>query len=248
MSKDWFRSGFFDDAMGEILFDAASVKAAKEEVQGLLRLAHPQAGATVLDLACGVGRHSLEFARRGYAVTGLDLSEAYIREGIARSRRARLKGLRFEKGELLDLYRFQGEFDLVVNLFTSFGYYASAKDNFESLKQMALALKPGGQLLMELMPRESLELHFVDRHWERSGSAYLLSERRWIQGGRKLRADSLWLGKAARRELASEIFVYGVDELSALFRRAGLKKVRAFGGFKGEVWQPGLRLLLQGVR
>src|SRR6185503_17029472 len=85
-------------------------------------------GARVLDVACGHGRHSLELARRGFAVTGVDLSARSI--AVAREAAER-EGLRatFVERDARDL-DFDGEFDAAVNLFTSaIGYFDEEAEN-----------------------------------------------------------------------------------------------------------------------
>jgi SAM-dependent methyltransferase len=248
MDREWFSSGFFDTDMAELLFDQAKTREAKAETLGLVRLARLKKGACVLDAACGMGRHSLELARRGYAVTGVDITQSYVAEAARLARREGLKHVEFQKGELRDLYRFQNGFDLVINLFTSFGYYHSAAENFEALVQMAQALKTGGTLVMELMPRETLDEIFNDKSWQVTRKGYLLQERTWVEGGRKLRTEAIWLGKGSERETSSEMFVYSVAELASLFRRAGLKRVRTFGNYQGKPFKCGGRLVITGVK
>lgn len=248
MAREWFTSGFFDADMSKLLFDPAKLKEAKQEVADLVRLARLRKGAAVLDAACGEGRHSLEFADRGFSVTGVDITEAYLREASRLARKRGLKNAGFEKGELRDLYRFQNSFDLVINLFTSFGYYHRAADNQESLWQMASTLKKGGTLVMEIMPRETLDSFFTERHWEPTRGGYLLQRRHWVDGGRRLRNDILWVGKGKEREAMSEIYVYTKDELSAMFRRVGLKKIRCFRNYHGQPFKTGHRLVITGVK
>jgi SAM-dependent methyltransferase len=246
MKREWWQSGFFDDAMAQVLFDAEHEKEAKAEVAGLLRSTGLKRGA-VLDAACGTGRHSLALAAKGFDVIGVDSTEAYVKQAQARARKLKL-GAAFETGELRDLARFSGDFDLVLNLFTSFGYYEQAADNFHALTQMAGSLRPGGILAMELMPRESLEAVFQDRDWQRVPEGFLLQERRWLDGGRRLASNAIWVQKGQVRESDSTIFVYSRAEMLALFKRAGLTKIRAFGSYAGTAFHVGDRLLVLGTK
>src|SRR5260221_7463048 len=104
MAREWFSSGFFDADMAELLFDSEKMREAKAEVSALVRLARLKKGASVLDAACGMGRHSLELARKGFAVTGVDITEAYVKEASRLAKREKLKHAEFQKGELRDLY------------------------------------------------------------------------------------------------------------------------------------------------
>jgi len=247
MAREWFSSGFFDADMAELLFDAERMREAKAEVSALIRLARLRKGAKVLDAACGTGRHSLEWARKGFAVTGIDITEAYVKEASLLARREKLRQAEFQKGELRDLYRFQAGFDLVINLFTSFGYYHRAAENAEALRQMAAALKPGGMLVMEILPRETLDLIFNEKSWQPTRKGYLLQKRAWVDGGRKMRNDAIWVGKSGERETRSEIFIYAVPELAAMFRRVGLRNVACYRNYRGEPWKQGERLVITGV-
>jgi SAM-dependent methyltransferase len=248
MATEWFSSGFFDADMAGLLFSPQMLREARVETSQLIRLAGLKKSAAVLDAACGMGRHSLDFARKGFQVTGVDITAAYVKEAARLARREKLKNVQFQKGELRDLYRFQGSFDLVINLFTSFGYYQGANENQEALQQMAWALKPGGMLVMEILPRETLDEIFNEKSWQVTRRGYLLQRRHWVEGGRKLRNDIIWIGKGTQREAESEIFVYTKDELTAMFRRAGLKHIRSYRNYRGEAWRSGERLVITGVK
>ena len=179
MNREWWASGVFDLDMAGVLFDARRMKLAGMEVRGLRRLARLRPGASVLDAACGIGRHSLEFARLGYKVTGVDVTAAYVTEARRLSKQKKMSGVSFELGELRDLYRFQGGFDLVVNLYNSFGYYRTDSDNFEALRQMAAALRPWGCLVMDLSPRETVHSVFKPKDWQAVEGGYLMEKREW---------------------------------------------------------------------
>src|SRR6185369_11613930 len=122
-------------------------------------------------------------------------------------KRERLK-VRFEQAQLSDLRRYHGRFDLVTNLFTSFGYYASAAQNLNALRQMAACLKPGGQLAMELLPRERLDEIFTPKSWEAVPGGYLLQERRWLSGGQRMGTRAIWVLKSGTRIYDSTVWVY----------------------------------------
>ena len=82
----------------------------------------------MLDLACGHGRHSVELARHGCAVTGVDLSEPSLALAAARAAEAGVD-LRLRAGRHAPDRVRRGEFDAVINMFTAFGYFADEADN-----------------------------------------------------------------------------------------------------------------------
>lgn len=99
-------------------------------------------GANILDLACGTGRYAIPLARRGFQVTALDLTPAYLQEGQKKAEAENLS-IRWVQGDMRDI-PFQDEFDAVINIFTSFGFFEEEGDHWKTLKGVVRALKPGG--------------------------------------------------------------------------------------------------------
>ena len=91
--KPWYEQDRFWDAFGPVIFDAPRRGMALDEVGGLVALAGLKAGQAVCDLCCGVGRHSIELARRGFAVTAVDRTRQYLAEA---QKTARDEGLAIE--------------------------------------------------------------------------------------------------------------------------------------------------------
>jgi SAM-dependent methyltransferase len=231
--------------MAALLFDPRKELEAPVEARGLLRLAGLQAGDRVLDVACGTGRHSGAFAAQGMQVTGVDASAAYLKSARARLRRIGRRA-RFVRADLGDLRAFRGGFDLVVNLFTSFGYLATPAQNERSLRQMAACLRPGGWLAVELLPRVSLRRITDPEVIQRVPGGWLFEERWFSDDGRFLHTRVTWDLKRGRRVQDSVFQTYDRAELAGLFRRAGLRRIQAYGDFRGRAFRPGDRLLMIG--
>jgi SAM-dependent methyltransferase len=100
-------------------------------------------------LACGKGRHAVYLSQHGYDVTGVDLSP----ESIAYAQEYAHERLHFHVHDMRDPLR-SGPFDLIFNLFTSFGYFAQQTENVVALRSAAAALRPGGKMVIDFMNTE----------------------------------------------------------------------------------------------
>jgi SAM-dependent methyltransferase len=142
----WYRE-FFSGPMMEFWQRIVPAELTAAQVKWIARHALLPERGRVLDLPCGTGRHAIELARRGYRVTGVDVSAASIE--IA-SRLAR------EAGVMIDLhvedmshYEARERFDAVLCLGNSFGYLAHGA-TLRYLQLASAALVPGGRLLMDV--------------------------------------------------------------------------------------------------
>jgi SAM-dependent methyltransferase len=149
-SGDWWRT-FFTSEMGKVLFSMPASQS-HQEVCTVIQATHLKKGARVLDLCCGIGRHSVEFGKQGMDVTGLDYSPHYVATAQSAVKKHGLDGcVRILRGDMRDLTRYfkPAEFDLVVLLFNSFGYFRDREDDHEVLSQVSKVLKPGGAFVIE---------------------------------------------------------------------------------------------------
>lgn len=221
--KKFFRKEIFSPGRSEVLAQAP------REAAFVLRAMGLKKGAKLLDLCCGTGRHSLIFAKRGLDVTGLDATPAYLREAERRGRG--LKNLRFVKGDMRRL-PYREEFDAVVNLWTSFGYFLDPADDLKTLKAVARALKPGGLFLIDLVNAGWLDRHLVPRNWTlRDDGTYLLEEVKVLRG-RDLATTNSWTVIGRNGKTASATFFvrnYDYARLAGLMRKAGLAPQRRWG-------------------
>ena len=178
MSRDWTKAFFRADVFTPGDPDALAM--APAEASAAWRLLGLKKDARVLDLACGTGRHSVQFARRGATVLGVDKTREYL---VQARRAARgMKNCAFVEGDMRRL-PFSEEFDAAVNLWTSFGYFSKPSEDLAVLKGVARALKPGGRFLIELVDHGWIRSRTSHRHWNRRGDgSYLLQEGILVEG------------------------------------------------------------------
>jgi SAM-dependent methyltransferase len=131
------------------MFSAERFTEAPEDVTRLLALTAVTSGR-VLDLCCGPGRHSVEFARRGFAVTGVDLTSFLLDRARERAAEA---GVAVEwVHEDMRHFRRPAAFDLACSMFTSWGYFGD-EDNVQVLRNIRESLAPGGIFVLETLQR-----------------------------------------------------------------------------------------------
>ncbi len=225
MSEEWWQN-FFDEDMKRVLFPEERWQKAEENAPALLEFLGVPVGAAILDLACGTGRYAIALARRGYQVTGLDLIEAYLQEGQQRAEAENLS-IRWVQGDMRNI-PFQNEFDAVINIFTSFGYFQEERDHLKTLKEVAKALKPGGKFLMDVIHRDWLIRHFQHRDWHREeGDSFFFDERQFDEERSKLLSTWTLLTPSGRKEYRISLRVFTLQELIQMCSIAGLEYIKS---------------------
>lgn len=200
-----------------------------QEVDGIEKILHLRPQSRILDLACGAGRHSIELASRGYDVVGYDLSEALLKAARAAAREASVK-LTFARGDMRDL-PYKGEFDAVINMFTSFGYFDHIEEDRKVLASVARALKPRGKVLMERFNRESLAYELPRQSWRvRDDGSVILEEDAFDLLRGRYETRQIVIDRAGTREHIGSVRAYTFPELKDLFDGAGLFVHRVLGG------------------
>lgn len=232
--RDWTAS-FFDRSYVELLGSQKDVRTTVEEVDFVVEALDLEPPARFLDVACGFGRHSIELSRRGFEVLGVDNSPAMLAE--ARRRAKRNRRVRFERRDMRQL-SWKGEFDAVINMFTSFGYF-SHRQNLATLRGMAQALRPGGRVLIETIDRRTLQRQLARNStnrlwWPVRDGHYILEETRFDPGRRVLHSDWLVFQRSGRRWSLSpkriRLRLYDSAEWREMFDASGLRRLAVYKG------------------
>jgi SAM-dependent methyltransferase len=189
LSMEWFENDDFWRDFYPFMFADERFAATPDELDRILALTQCS-GGSVLDLCCGPGRHSVELARRGFQVTGVDRSPfllAKAREHAARSGAP----VEWIEQDMRNFVR-PASFDLACSLFTSFGYFEDEQDDLRVLRNIHQSLKENGVFIMEMLGKERLArvwkdtmcTELADAHWFSSvlrfatiGPAYVLNGR-----------------------------------------------------------------------
>ena len=227
----WHETDSLWDTWGPLGFDAERVQAGVGEVDQILARLELPPGSAVLDLCCGVGRHSLELARRGFRVTGVDRNEKFLRQAGERATQAALPI------ELVtcDMRQFRrpDAFDAAISYFTSFGYFEDEADHRRVVDNLYASLRPGGKVLMDIMGKEVIARIFQPRGWEERGGIILLDEREPIDHWRFIHSRWTFLKDGRREQYDLKIRCFSAVEMEELLGAGGFARVSVFGDVNG---------------
>jgi 2-polyprenyl-3-methyl-5-hydroxy-6-metoxy-1,4-benzoquinol methylase len=190
-----------------------------EEARVLRRILKLRKGSRVADVPCGAGRISIELARAGCSVVGVDACPPSIRRARRRLKREGLEGS-FHLGDMRDL-RLPSEFDALVNWWGSFGYYDD-DTNLEILKGFAGIVKRGGRVLIDQVNRERILRDFRHKGVFEYGGIKVTTRNRWDPKGKRINGSWLFEKEGRRARRRSSIRLYTPSEMKALMESAGL--------------------------
>jgi len=227
----WWET-FFDDRYLRIYGPLTSPEATQQQVQGIISYLDLQPGESVLDLACGYGRIAIPLAQQGLQVTGLDLSEVLLGQARAAAREAGVQ-IRWHRGDMREI-PWTEEFDAVISIFTSFGFFADDRENQRVLEGARRALKPGGRLLIDVMNRDWRVRQDIQRHWFEAGELIVLAEP-WLDPVAGRTGETWrWLEGGEWQSMEFDVRIYTATELKAMIEAVGLRWVTVYGGWTGE--------------
>jgi SAM-dependent methyltransferase len=216
VQSNWWES-FFQGAAVDLWLRAMSPEHTAREADSLERLLGLPGGGEVLDVPCGGGRLTLEFGRRGYKATGVDLSESFLNH--ARSDPA-ASMVGWEQRDMRDL-PWRDRFDGAYCVGNSFGYLDD-EGNEAFLEAVARALKPNARFVLETpMIVENLLGHIQDRAWWQVGDMRLLVANAYDPARQRLDIEYTFLSDGHLDVRHGTHRAYSYRELLGLLERSG---------------------------
>ena len=153
MQDEWFKN-WFDTAYYHELYKNRDTSEASQFIDKLITALNPSIDAKMLDIGCGKGRHAIQLANLGFDVTGIDLSLSSIEQALKQEK----DNLHFYQHDMRDIF-WINYFDYAFNLFTSFGYFNTKRENNNAIQSIAQSLKNGGKLIIDY-----LNVHFTEQN------------------------------------------------------------------------------------
>lgn len=220
------------------MYEALYAHRDDQEARQLSELIHqrfpPSEYPRLLDLACGRGRHTLNFARLGYAMTGLDLSPRAL--SIAREKHASQHlEADFILGDMRD--PLPVTFDGIVNLFTSFGYFEDDAMNRAVLQSIRSMIRPGGFLVLDYLNERWVRQTLVPRETGSLPSCDYLIER-WISGSMVMKKITTSRPGSSSMEFNEQVKLYGNEWFTRELEALGFRITERLGGYDGSAFDP----------
>lgn len=233
MKKDWYKKIWTMDIQ-----DMSWVEDTKKEIDFLIDKLDLQGNEKILDLACGFGRHSLELARRGYDVTGIDITSEYIAYAAEQAKKECLNA-KFLCMDIREV-NMKEKFDVVINMADgAIGYLENDVENMKIFEVVSNALKKGGKHFMDIMNGSYAETHFPCKLWDEGEKCLTLSAFEWDTKSKILlygQVDYPYGKTLSKPEIkeGNPIRLYTIYEISQIFSKLDMSICKSYADFTGK--------------
>ncbi|WP_053367854.1 class I SAM-dependent methyltransferase [Bacillus sp. FJAT-27245] len=222
----WYEDHFQQDYL--LIYKHRNEQHAQLELESLWKHIPLNREGKVLDLCCGSGRHSRWMAKSGHKVTGIDLSAVLLEEA---RKSLDSETIIYQKSDMREI-SFKEEFDIVVNLFTSFGYFDQDEENEKVLKKVYEALKTDGYFLFDFLNPSFLESNLIPFSTHSEGEM-IINQYRKVEGEFIVKRISV-KDAYSQRDYEERVKLYSYQMLKSMLLRNGLEPIQVFGDYSGD--------------
>lgn len=238
----WFEDESFWIPLYPYMFPNDKFERAEEEAENILKLSDFR-GNSILDLCCGPGTHAVTLAKRGFEVTGVDISPHHIEKA---RERGQAEGVQVEwiLDDMRDFVR-EGAFDLVLSMSNSFGYFDREQDNLRVLRNIHQSLRSGCSFLMDIVSKE-----FVARFFQPTLShkyadgAIIVNRQKVTDDWSRIQYEWILIKDGKARIFEFHHTLYSGEELKGILAQAGFQRVTLYGGLDGKNYGVDARSLI----
>jgi cyclopropane fatty-acyl-phospholipid synthase-like methyltransferase len=222
--KDWFDTEYY-----HLLYANRNDEEAEVFISNLCDYLNIESGSAVLDLACGKGRHSRTLNKLGFKVTGADLSSNSIKEAIHEGPTE----IRYVVHDMREIIP-EGRYDVVFNLFTSFGYFDGISDNARVIQSISSMLEKDGLLVIDFMNARKVIDHLVKDEVKRAGNIDFNISRRY--DGKHIFKDIQFIDDGFEYHYTERVQALFKNDFEQLLLAEGLTIIHTFGNFDLELF------------
>jgi len=220
----WF-ANWFDSPYYHTLYKNRDEKEAQVFIDNLIDYLQIPKGSKLIDIACGKGRHAKYFNKKGMDVVGVDLSQ----NSINTAKKDENKNLQFSVHDMRENYQ-ENAFDVVANLFTSFGYFENNKDEQKAINAMENNLKKEGILIIDFMNAKKVIANLVLNEQKMINNIQFDITRQ-VKDGFILKDIRITDGKE-QQQFQEKVKAITLADYSEFITNAGLKIIDIFGNYK----------------
>ena len=240
--SEWFENEDFWTEMYPYMFPEERFESAEDQVDKILSLVE-FSGTHILDLCCGPGRHATILAERGFSVTGVDSTAFLLQKARGRANERKLD-VEFVQDDMRRFVR-SSSYDLVLNMFTSFGYFDDKDEDLRVLSNIYESLRPGGVLVMDLMGKEWLAKVFAATSSEVRPDGTLLVQRREIfDDWTRIRNEWLLIRDEQVKSFKFHHTLYSGQELKDRLLQVGFSNTQLYGDLDGSAYGTSAKRLI----
>ena len=233
----WYREWFGEEYLE--LYSYRDEEEARRQVQ-FFRTKIGHIDGTILDLACGSGRHLVELAESGYQVAGCDLSYVLLRSGLRLD-----PSIRVARADMRALPFCDGTFAALVNFFTSFGYFEKEADNRATVAEMSRVLQPGARFLFDYLNVDRELENLVQKEQKQTDFGAVSIERWFDHKARTFNKRISWEDKS----FLERVRAYDLAEIREMFAASGFRIDEVCGDFEGGAFdESSTRMIVFGTR
>ncbi len=222
----WFVN-WFDSPYYHTLYKNRDEKEAQVFIDNLITHLQIPKRSKIIDIACGKGRHATYFNQKGMNVKGVDLSH----NSIAAATKNENATLQFEVHDMREIYQENG-FDVVTNLFTSFGYFEKDEDEQKAITAMANNLNSEGILIIDFMNVKKVITNLVLNE-QKVIDKITFNIKRKVESGHIIK-DIEIIDSLKKQKFQEKVKAITLADFSEFIIGAGLKIIDIFGNYKLE--------------
>ena len=229
--KPWHEDDQFWEQWGPMMFTQQRLANTPAEVEQIINLLDIRPEAKILDLCCGIGRHSLEFTRRGFQVTGVDRTQRYLSQATEQANREGLH-VEFIQDDMRTFCR-PDTYDAVINMSTSFSYFEDPDEDRQVIANVYHSLKSGGSFILETHGKETLARIFQEKNWEEIDGTLVLYQRQPTRNWGWMENRWIMIKDNKRSEYHVSHRLYSATELVGMMTETGFARVDVYGDLSG---------------
>jgi SAM-dependent methyltransferase len=220
--KNWFNTSYY-----HLLYNKRDFQEAEIFIDNLVAYLQPKQGAKFFDLACGKGRHSMFLNKKGFDVVGVDLSE----ESILSAKHEENETLHFAVHDMREVFE-NHSFDVVVNLFTSFGYFDDDQEDVNVLKAVTSVLKEDGFFVLDYLNAKQVVKNLKTTETiQREDVSFEITKK--VENSFVVKGIN-FQDKGKSYHFEEQVKLIGESEFEEYFRLAGLRLLAKFGDYNLE--------------